>query len=113
MAKEIAINSKCNRPAACNAAENLIFDKDLDNSFVEEVCSSLAEKNVDIVCDKASFEILTKANIACKLASEEDFFEEYLDYKISVKILSGVKEAIDFINLHSSKHSDCIVLSCA
>lgn len=109
MAKDIAVNAKCQRPSACNAAENLLVDSAIVESFLPEICKALKEKNVEIRAMGAALEILQKAAIPAKEATEDDFYTEYTDYIISVAVVDGVKDACHFINAHSSGHSDAIV----
>lgn len=106
MAVRVAVDSKCQYVAVCNAAETLLVDENIAGEFLPEVKAALEEKGVEIVgCEK------TQRIIDVKAASEEDWGSEYLDYKLSVKIVAGVDEAIEHINKYGSGHTDCIVTS--
>jgi len=109
MAKAITVNAKCQRPSTCNAAENLLIHKKVSNKFLPEIAKELAKKNVSFRCDKESLKILSSNKIPAELATEEDFYTEYNDYIISVKIVNNLKDAIDFINKYSSAHSEAII----
>ncbi len=107
MAVNIIENAKTTRVSVCNACESLLIDEDIANDALPVICKKLKEHNVEIFgCDKS-----------CKIvpdiipASDEDFKTEYLDYKISVKIVSGIDEAINHINKYSTKHSESIITS--
>ncbi|MBL7106839.1 MAG: glutamate-5-semialdehyde dehydrogenase [Phycisphaerae bacterium] len=106
MAVRVAVDSKCQYVAVCNAAETLLVDEAIAGEFLPEVKAALEEKGVEIVgCEK------TQRIIDVKAASEEDWGSEYLDYKLSVKVVAGVDEAIEHINKYGSGHTDCIVTS--
>jgi len=109
MAKNIVVNAKCQRPSTCNAAENLLIHKKVAKEFLPAIAKELAKNNVSFHCDKESLKILSANKISAQLATEEDFYTEYNDYIIAVKIVSGTKDAIDFINKYSSAHSDAII----
>ena len=104
MAIKIAINAKYQRPSVCNAIENIIVDKKIAQVFLPILSEKFKELNIEIRGDE-----LTRKIIDCKLASEEDFYTEYNDYKVSIKIVDSIDEAISHINEHSSKHSESII----
>ena len=101
----ILINAKTQRTSVCNAAESLVVDRSFAEAHMKEICDALTEKQVELVGDAE----------ACALdgriapATEEDFYTEYNALKMSVKIVSGIDEAIPFINEHSTSHSEAIV----
>ena len=104
MAVEIVYNAKTSRPSVCNAAESLVVHKDIAEIFLPYVKSRLDEKNVELRgCE------ITRKIIPCKPASDEDFYTEYNDYIMSVKVVSDIDEAIEHINAHNTKHSEAIV----
>lgn len=113
MAEEIAMNAKVQRPAVCNAMETLLVDKTIAAKFLPVITQKLAEKNVELRTDDATREILDlqiknqKSKI--KNATEQDWFTEYNDYILNVRVVDGVKQAIDHINHYGSAHSDSIV----
>jgi len=103
MAEEIVINAKTSRPSVCNACETLLIDKDF--GYTKQIIESLIEKDVEI---RGCEEI-------CKMfpdvipASENDWYEEYNDYIISVKLVNGTEDAVSHINKYNTKHSEAIV----
>lgn len=107
MALEILINAKVSRPSVCNAVETLLIDEKIAGDFLPRAVKALREHKVEIRgCDKAM-----KLVSDLVPATEEDWFEEYNDYIIAVKIVDGVGEAINHINKYNTKHSECIVTS--
>ncbi len=112
MAEEIAMNAKVQRPAVCNAMETLLVDKTVAEKFLPQIAQMLADKKVELRCDPESFVALSKLkteNLKLKTASEQDWFTEYNDYILNVRVVDGVKAAIDHINFYGSAHSDSIV----
>ncbi|HXS68563.1 MAG TPA: glutamate-5-semialdehyde dehydrogenase [Candidatus Polarisedimenticolia bacterium] len=113
MAEEIAMNAKVQRPAVCNAMETLLVDKSIAPKFLPQIAQKLAEKNVELRADDATRNILTSASTprpsTLKPATEQDWFTEYNDYILNVRVVDGVKQAIDHINHYGSAHSDSIV----
>jgi len=104
MAVNVAVDSKCQYVAVCNAAETLLVDSKIAGRFLPRVKAGLDEKNVELRgCEK------TAAIINVKPASEEDWATEYLDYILSIKVVDGLDEAIDHINRYGSGHTDAIV----
>lgn len=106
MGAEIIFNAKCSRPSVCNAAESLIVSEKVAEDFLPMAKALLDRKNVELRGDERTREILGDNVIP---ATEEDYNTEFLDYILSVKVVSGIDEAIDFINEHSTGHSECIV----
>jgi glutamate-5-semialdehyde dehydrogenase len=113
MAEEIAMNAKVQRPAVCNAMETLLVDKTIAPQFLPIIGQKLAENNVELRADPAALEILDSKlkarNSKVKSATEQDWFTEYNDYILNVRVVDGVKSAIDHINHYGSSHSDAIV----
>ena len=106
MATEIVMNAKVQRPSVCNAAETLLIDRKIADEFVPVIFGKLQELNVEIRADEESIKIYPD-NIV--LATEEDYYTEYNDYIISVKIVDGVCDAIEHINKYNTKHSEAII----
>lgn len=103
-AVKIAVDSKTQYVAVCNAAETLLVHEGIAPVFLPVLKKALEDKQVEIIgCAK------TRAIIPVTPASEEDWKTEYLDYKLAVKVVSGLEEAIDHINTYGSGHTDCIV----
>ncbi|MBO6102608.1 MAG: glutamate-5-semialdehyde dehydrogenase [Opitutales bacterium] len=111
-AVEIAVNAKCQRPSACNAAENLLVSSAV-KPFMAEIAKALIARGVKFKADAEAREYLAANGVNAEPASDDDFETEYCSLEISAKFVGGVKEAADFINAHSSGHSDAIVSSCA
>ncbi len=113
MAEEIVMNAKVQRPAVCNAAETLLVDKTVAEKFLPAIGARLDAKRVELRCDEQSLAALTSAlrtpHSAFKAATEQDWFTEYNDYILNVRVVDGVQAAIDHINHYGSAHSDSIV----
>ncbi len=113
MAERIVMNAKVQRPAVCNAAETLLVDKSVADAFLPAIAAKLFEKNVELRADEATRALLaaqlSTPHSQLKPASEADFFTEYNDYILNVRIVDGVTAAITHINHYGSAHSDSIV----
>ena len=119
MAGEIVMNAKVQRPAVCNAMETLLVDKSIAEKFLPPMASRLWERKVQLRTDDATCGILYKANFqrlpeldAAKLfvpAQDEDYFKEYNDYILNVRVVDGVESAIAHISHYGSAHSDSII----
>jgi glutamate-5-semialdehyde dehydrogenase len=111
MAEEIAMNAKVQRPAVCNAMETLLVDKSIAPQFLPRIAQKLAEKNVELRADERSRQLLNSqlSNGQLKTATEQDWFTEYNDYILNVRVVDDVKQAIEHINHYGSAHSDSIV----
>ena len=113
MAEEITMNAKVQRPGVCNAAETLLVDKTVAEKFLPQMAQRLADKNVELRCDAASLGLVQSAignrQSAIKAAAEQDWFTEYMDYILNIRVVDGVRAAIDHINFYGSAHSDSIV----
>ena len=103
MALSIAVDSKTQYVAVCNACETILVDESIAKDFLPKLAKALSEKNVTIYgCEK------TKA-ILPEVQDVEEWHHEYLDYKVSIKVVSGLDEAIDHINRFGSGHTESIV----
>lgn len=103
-------NAKTRRVSVCNALDCLLINENR-LSALPVLCQKLAESNVVIYADKPAF-VALKGNYPDALLQEampEDFGREFLDYKMSIKCVSNVAEAVKHINAFGSKHSECIV----
>ncbi|MEO0293203.1 MAG: glutamate-5-semialdehyde dehydrogenase [candidate division WOR-3 bacterium] len=105
MAIKIVYNAKTDRPSVCNAAETLLVHKDIAEKFLPLMYKKFSEKNVELRGCPLTRKILPDI----KKATEEDWYKEYLDYIMAVKIVNDIDEAINHINKYSSKHSEAIV----
>ncbi len=104
MALSVALDSKIQYPAACNAIETLLVHKDIAPAFLEKAIPLFNSNDVKLIGDKRSVEIGLKYE-----ASLEDWGTEYLDLILSIKIVDDLKEAITHIQKYSSKHTDGII----
>ena len=109
MAEDIAMNAKVQRPAVCNAMETLLVDKAVAEAFLPRLMPMLANKNVRFFTDAATREILKPSSLNLQPATEQNWFTEYNDYILNVRVVDGVPAAIDHINYYGSAHSDSIV----
>jgi len=113
MAEEIAMNAKVQRPAVCNAMETLLVDRPIARSFLPAVAQRLGEKHVQLRVD-AETEAILKSEVQSpkseiRQVTDQDFYTEYNDYILNVRVVDGVQQAIDHINHYGSAHSDSIV----
>ena len=106
MAVSITNNAKTRRPSVCNAAESLLVHRDIAEKFLPMVKAKLDEHSVEIRGDEETEKILGSCVVP---AAEEDYAAEFLDYIISVKVVSDASEAIAHIEKYSTGHSECIV----
>jgi glutamate-5-semialdehyde dehydrogenase len=114
MAEEIAMNAKVQRPAVCNAMETLLVDRKIAHQFLPQIARRLFEKHVEIRGDEMALAdlkpVMADFNSAkLKPAGEQDYFTEYNDYVLNIRVVDGVRAAIDHINHYGSAHSDSIV----
>jgi len=107
MARRIVINAKVQRPGVCNAAESLLVDEDVYESVLPPILKELESEGVTIVADDATRAL--GAVMRIEAATEADWGTEYLDLKISVKVVKGLDEAIRHINTYGTKHSEAII----
>ena len=105
MAVKIVMNAKVQRPSVCNAAETLLVDEKIADSFIPRIFDELKKRNVEIRADEKSSAIYPDV----KKADDEDYYTEYNDYILAVKLVDGVDEAIRHINKYNTKHSEAIV----
>jgi glutamate-5-semialdehyde dehydrogenase len=108
-AVDIIENSKCQRPGVCNALETLLINQDIAADFAPIVAERLISKGVELRGDSEFRKFVPDA----KPALEEDWSAEYLDLRLSVKIVSDVTAAIAHINRYGSGHSDSILTDIA
>ncbi len=104
MALSVALDSKIQYPAACNAIETLLVHKDIAPAFLEKAITLFNSNDVKLIGDKRSVELGLKYE-----ASPEDWKTEYLDLILSIKIVDDLEEAITHIQKYSSKHTDGII----
>ena len=115
MAGEIVMNAKVQRPGVCNAAETLLVDKSVAEKFLPAIGEKLFAKHVELRADDMTREILNSSlvtrhsSLPLRAVTEQDYFTEYNDYILNVRVVDGVRAAIDHINFYGSAHSDSIV----
>lgn len=107
-AREIVLNAKTRRVSVCNSLDTLIIDRSR-LSDLPEICAPLATKGVTIYADEEAFAQLNGKYEKLERATGDDFGREWLDYKMSVKTVAGIDDAVEFIELHGSRHSESIV----
>jgi glutamate-5-semialdehyde dehydrogenase len=109
MAVDIIMNAKTSRPGVCNAAESLLVDEKIAETFLPVIAGPLLDFPVEIRgCEKTQ-DLLKGVTSNIKAATEEDYRTEFLDYILSVKVVSGIDEAIDHINKYGTGHSESII----
>ncbi|MCL5292340.1 MAG: glutamate-5-semialdehyde dehydrogenase [Actinobacteria bacterium] len=105
MARRIVINAKCQRPSVCNAAETLLVHSSVADRFVPLAMADLTERGVEIRGDERVRALHPEASTA----TEEDWWTEFHELIMAIKVVDSLDEAIDHINTYGSGHSDAIV----
>lgn len=101
---KVIINAKVSRPAVCNAIETILIDGKIANEFLPLLTKELDKYNVEIRgCEKC------QKIVSVNSATEEDYYKEYNDYIVTIKIVNGLYDAINHINKYGTKHSDAIM----
>jgi glutamate-5-semialdehyde dehydrogenase len=103
----IVINAKCQRPGTCNAAEKLLVNKSVAELFLPRAIAALREQGVEVRGCEQTVKIVPDV----KPATEEDWYKEYLDLIIGVKVVKDLDEAVVHINKYGTKHSEAILTS--
>ena len=111
MAIQIVLNAKTQRPGVCNAIENLVVHQDVADTMLPYIARELVKHKVELRCDGRAIMALEAFGgfTGLKEATEADFYEEFLDLKIAIRVVRDVDSAITFINNYGSAHSDCII----
>ncbi len=105
MALGITINAKCQRPGVCNAIETLLVHEAIAPEFLPRAAALLQETGVELRGNDAARALVP----GMKEATEQDWYEEYLDLILAVRVVGSVEDAIEHINTYGSRHSDAIV----
>ena len=105
MALRISENAKCQRPGVCNAMETLLIHKDIAGEFMPRMIELFKARNVQLRGDAAS----QKFSSDILPATEDDWYTEYQDMILAVRIVDSLQDAISHINKYGSHHSDAIV----
>lgn len=104
-ATAIVVNAKCQRPGTCNAAEKLLVHSKIAKSYLPVVIAALRKQGVEVRGCTETRKIVPDV----KAASEKDWYTEYLDLIMGVKVVEDLTEAIVHINKYGTKHSDAII----
>ena len=108
MALEIIENAKTQRPSTCNSIETVLIHRNVAEKILPALTDMLIKDKVELRYSSEALEVIGNRSDV-KLASEEDFGAEYLDLIMSLKLVDDVEEAIEYINTHSTQHSDSII----
>ncbi len=104
MALEIAVNSKTEKYAVCNAAETLLIDADVADEFLPRAAERFATAGVTLKgCE------ITQQCVGSEAATEDDWYAEFLGPTLAVRVVQGLDEAIAHVNRYGSQHTDTIV----
>jgi len=104
-ALEIIVNAKCQRPGVCNALETLLVHRDAAKEFLPRFARTMRENRVEVRGDETVRSLIPEAIPA----TEEDYFAEYLDLILAVRVVDDVRAAVEHINHYGSHHSDGIL----
>lgn len=105
MAEKIVVNAKTHRPGVCNAMETMLVHEAVAAEFLPRAARALEERGVKLRGCELTRQILT----GIEAATEDDWYEEYLDLILAVRVVPSLEEAIDHINAYGSRHSEAIV----
>lgn len=105
MAEAVVLNAKTQRPGVCNAAESILFHRDMGSSRIQAVCAQLIRAGVRIRGCRHIQEMVP----GVEPATEEDWAAEYLDLVVSAKVVDSLAEAVEHINRYGSHHTDAIL----
>lgn len=105
LARDVIVNAKMRRTGVCGAAETLLIDRKVDRDVAQKILQALVDAGCAIVGDVDA----QKIHPAVGVATEDDWRTEYLDAKISVRVVDGVDQAIDHVNHYGSHHTDSIL----
>ncbi|MCI2099235.1 MAG: glutamate-5-semialdehyde dehydrogenase [Succiniclasticum sp.] len=104
-AERIILNAKTQRPSTCNALETLLVHEAVADTFLPRIVRVLQEHGVTVRGDAR----VQAVDSAVEAATDEDWATEYGDLRLSVKVVSGLDEALDHIASYGTKHSECIL----
>ena len=108
MARDICFNAKVQRPGVCNAMETMLVHKNCARRYLPKIVSDLQQAGIEV---RGCPETRRIVKNGVKVATRQDWSEEYLDKILSVKVINNLQEAIDHINTYGSHHSDAIITS--
>lgn len=111
-ARDIVVNGRVSRPSVCNSMDCVIVDRAIATSFLPLLKDDFIKWNVEVFADEESYPIFEQMQYPLlQHAQSQDFGREFLDYKMAVKIVTGLDEALSHIQNYSSRHSEAIVSS--
>ncbi|MGB3365547.1 MAG: glutamate-5-semialdehyde dehydrogenase [Thermodesulfobacteriota bacterium] len=105
MAEDICINAKVQRPGVCNSMETMLVHENIAESFLPKVSKAFSENNVELRGCERTIEIIPEIT----QANENDWYEEYLDLILSVKVVKDMNDAIAHIEKYGSMHTESII----
>jgi glutamate-5-semialdehyde dehydrogenase len=108
MAYQICLNAKVQRPGVCNAMETLLVHKDIASEFLPGMVKRFRKEGVEIRGCSQTLKVIGKGKGILE-AREEDWYEEYLDLILSVRVVNGLKEAMAHIHQYGSSHTEAII----
>jgi glutamate-5-semialdehyde dehydrogenase len=109
-ALSVVVNAKVSRPSVCNSLDTILVDDVVAEEFLKRLAPQFEKYKVTIFADERSFSLLSEIGFSrLNLAEAEDYGREFLDFMCSIKVVSGIAEALDHINAFSSKHSEAII----
>ena len=103
---KVSVNAKMRRVGICGATESIVIDKKIADKVLPKLAQELHNRGCELRGDKASMAI---SKLIAKQAVDEDYYTEYLDAIVSIKIVAGFNDALEFIKKHHSKHTDSII----
>lgn len=106
MAEQMIINGKCQRPGVCNAVETVLVDQSIAEKWIPSLVALLKKNQVEVRGDEV---VCRWGGAEVKKATEEDWRTEYLDLILSVRVVSGIDQAIAHMETYGSRHSDSII----
>ncbi|MBP5513402.1 MAG: glutamate-5-semialdehyde dehydrogenase [Bacteroidaceae bacterium] len=106
--KRIVLNAKTRRVSVCNALDCLIIHRER-LSDLPELCQPLAEKHVTLYADTDAYNTLTNHYPYLEHATADSFGTEFMDYKMAIRVVDSIDEALEHISRYSSGHSECII----
>jgi glutamate-5-semialdehyde dehydrogenase len=110
MAASIIINAKVTRPSVCNSLDCVVIEEEQLEKVIPELLEGFNKYNVEVFADDKSYPVFERCKYKLlQHATEEDFGKEWLDFKLSVKTVENIDEALEHIENYSSRHSEAIV----
>jgi len=104
----IVYNAKVQRPTVCNALDVLLIHETVAEQLLPRIAASLAPASVELRCDQRALGILAESPLA-RAAGPDDFDTEFLSLVLAVRVVDGLDQALDHVQLHSTQHSDAII----